>query len=254
MKKILLCFLFVSLTIDVFAQDTLRIMTYNVASGLMGNMQQIADYIRNKDADIVALQEVDLRTNRPETPTQHGKNQMTELGYFSDLLPIFGSINNYPTGGYYGLGLLSKYPILNISNVQLPQVVDKKEPRTMIVGTWDINGKLLTVACTHLSLDSRNREVQMKYIRKYMRKYKGYKIICGDLNSTYSEGLVAKVFSNWKDALPTMQLTFHSNNPYAKYDWMLLENKSNIKILNTIVDKQCKLSDHLPCYIDIVIP
>lgn len=244
----------VFMTLSAHAQDTLRIMTYNVASGLMTDMDELGEYIRTVNADIVALQEVDLCTNRPETPHQNGRNQMVELGFATGMLPVFGSINQYPTGGYYGLGFLSKEPICSITNVALPQVIDKKEPRSMVVATWKIFGKTITIVNTHLSLDKSNRAMQMRYIQKYMRKIKGIKLICGDLNSDYSEELVTTVFKKWTDALPYMCNTFPSGRKaYAKYDWMLYNNLTSEQIVNATVDTTCVLSDHLPCYIDIII-
>jgi endonuclease/exonuclease/phosphatase family metal-dependent hydrolase len=241
---------FVSLSLN--AQDTIRIMTFNVAAGLMADMQQLGQYIKDHNVDMVALQEVDLRTNRPETPQQKGKNQMVELGFYSDLLPVFGQINRYPTGGFYGLGFLSKDPILSITNVPLPQVVDKKEPRSMVVASWEVNGKKITIANTHLSLDEKNREVQMKFIKKYMKRIQGVKFVMGDLNSKPEEGLVTKIFTKWIDALPAGQNTFSSWNPIYKYDYMLYDEKCAIEVINAQVDTP-RLSDHYPCFIDIVL-
>lgn len=253
MKKSFLTLVLFSCALCMNAQDTLRIMTFNLYSGGLASMEELGKYIKQFSPDIVAVQEVDLRTNRPETPNQRGKNQMAELGYFSDLLPIFGSINNYPTGGYYGMGFLSKNPIQSIVNIPLPQVVDKKEPRSMIVAQWNINGKQLTIANTHLSLDINNREVQLKHIRKYMKKVKGAKIVCGDLNSTPEEGLIPNIFKTWNDALPEGVKTFSCWNPTYKYDWILYDPKCNIQVINSQVDQSIKLSDHFPCIIDIVL-
>ena len=249
-KFSILVLLFVAITLS--AQDTLRIMTYNIASGQFVDMPELGEYFQKMQADIVLLQEVELRTYRPEAPLQGGKNQMAELGYYTDMLPVFGKTNLYPTGGYYGLGILSQYHIIKLINVDLPQVVDKNEPRSMLVATWDINGTPLTIATTHLSLDSRNREVQMKYIRKYMRKIKGIKFICGDLNSSYVDGVVVRIFNKWNDALP-YKFTYPFPDANWKLDWMLYEKKAPVEIIASDVDDSCGFSDHLPCYTDIVI-
>ncbi|MBR0310674.1 MAG: endonuclease/exonuclease/phosphatase family protein [Paludibacteraceae bacterium] len=248
---ITLCTLCVTLTLP--AQDTLRIMTYNAAIGVMGSMQQLGRYIRSKQPDIVALQEMDLFTIRPERKNSNNTNQPVELGFYTNMLPVFGPVLPYPSGGYYGLGFLSKHPILSVSNVPLPRIEGRDEPRLMLVATWDINGKQLTIASTHLSLDVESREKQMKFIRSYMQRIRGYKIICGDLNSTPEEQLVSKIFRRWSDALPDEHCTFSSWNPVYKYDWILYETKSDIQVLDAQVDTRCRLSDHLPCYVDIVI-
>lgn len=253
MKKLFIFLIFFIVYTTVYAQDTLRIMTYNIASGLNANMEQIGQYIKEQKVDIVLLQEVELRTNRPETPHQKYKNQMAELGFYSDMLPIFGKTNLYRTGGYYGLGILSQHHIQSLTNVPLPQVVDKKEPRSMLIATWEINGTTLTIVTTHLSLNKQNREAQMKFIKKYLKKIKGIKLICGDLNSYYTEGLVAHIFDKWQDALPYPALTFPNTKPDMKLDWILYEKKAPIEVLYSEVDSTCQLSDHLPCFADIII-
>lgn len=253
MRRFFLIVLILSIAVSSFAADTIRVMTYNMAVGLLADMNQLGEYIRLIDADIVALQEVDLRTYRPETPQQAGKNQMAELGGTTDMLPLFGPVTPHPSGGYYGLGFLTEEPVYSVQIVHLPKVVDNDEPRAMLVATWKLFGRTITIANTHLSLSKSNRAAQMRFIRKYMRKIGGVKLICGDFNSDYSEGLVKKIFRHWKDALPYPCNTFPSSGPYAKYDWMLYQNACSIHVSEAVVDSACHLSDHLPCYIDIVL-
>ena len=233
--------------------DTIRIMTYNISAGEKADMQQLGEYIREINPDIVALQEVDFRTNRPDRPKNRGHNQPTELGYYTDMLPIFGNVIDLPTGGFYGLGILSNYPVVNVSNISLPQIILSAEERNLMIVTLKINGKTVILANTHLCLDKSNRQMQMKYIRRYIKKQKGVKIICGDFNSNYNEGLVLKTFSKWNDALPYMQLTFPSWNPDTKLDWILYEKSGSVQVENAVVDSLCQLSDHLPCYVDLII-
>lgn len=253
MKKKLFIAMMVLLPIGATAQDTIRIMTFNLYSVAMTSLEELGGYIKRHNPDIVALQEVNMKTNRADAPAQRDKNQVVELGYYADLLPIFARAIDYPTGGYYGLGFLSKLPIKSISNQPLPQV-NKQEQRTVVIGQWEINGKPLTIANTHLCLDKKNREVQMRFIRQQLRRTKGAKFVCGDLNSTPEEGLVPTIFRNWTDALPEEDNTFSSWNPIYKYDWMLYENKHGIQVINAQVDHSVELSDHCPCIIDIVIP
>lgn len=235
------------------AQDTLRIMTYNISAGEMADMQQLGYYINSIHPDIVALQEVDYQTNRSYRPKDRGKNQPGELAYYTNMLPIFGKSIPMTDGGYYGIGCLSKHPITGVDIVRLPQKIEQ-EPRVMTIITCDVNGTPITVVSTHLGLNITNREIQMKYILKYLKKHKGIKIICGDFNSTPEEGLVQSIFTKWNDALPANTYTFPNTKATKKYDYMLYEQKYPDLIVNAQVDSTCQLSDHLPCYIDIVIP
>ncbi len=253
MKRLILFILLCITCTFTYAQDTLRIMTFNVYSIAMTSLEELACYIKQYDPDIVALQEVDYQVQRPEAPAQHNKNQMLELGFYTNMFPVFSSINAHPTGGYYGMGILSKSPIQSVLTIPLPQIVDQKEPRAMMLVQWCLNEKTITLCNTHLSLDIRNRRVQMRHIRKLINKYTGIKIVCGDLNSTPEEGLVHHFFNGWRDALPKGENTFSSWNPIYKYDWILIKNSPSIRIIDSRVDYSAHLSDHIPGIIDIIL-
>ena len=76
MKKLIILAVEFMLFIPMLhAQDTLRIMTYNISAGEMADMQQLGSYINSIHPDIVALQEVDYQTNRSYRPKDRGKNQ-----------------------------------------------------------------------------------------------------------------------------------------------------------------------------------
>ncbi len=233
-------------SINLSAQDTIRVMTYNVYIGGMADMQQLGEYIKSHNLDIVLLQELDIYTNRPDAPAQNGRNQITELGYYANMLPIYGATIAHPTGGYYGIGILSKHPISSAKFIQLPQAFKRTERRGLLVAEVLINGKKLTVLDTHLALNERDRKVQMRYIARYSREHiKGHRLLCGDLNSTPGEELVSKIFRTWKDALPE-EPTFSSWKPIYKYDWMLYPKGKKLNIIDAQVDTTSHLSDHLP--------
>ena len=249
--KLILFVVLVTLSTSLFAQDTVRVMTYNVYIGGMANMQQLGEYIKSHDPDIVLLQELDLYTNRPDAPSQNGRNQITELGYYANMLPVYGATLAHPTGGYYGIGILSKHPISSVKFIQLPRAFKRTERRGLLIAEVLINGKKLTVMDTHLALNEKERKVQMRYIARYSREHiKGKRLLCGDLNSTPEENLVPKIFKTWKEALPIEQPTFSSWQPIYKYDWMLYPKGKPLHIINAQIDTTANLSDHLPGIID----
>lgn len=238
-------------TTSLYAKDTLRVMTYNVFTGGLADMQEIGEYIKSQNPDIVLLQEVDLCTNRPEAPSQNGHNQMAELGYYADMLPVFGATIPHYSGGYYGIGILSKHPISSSKLIHLPQAHPRTERRGLLVAEVLVNGKKLTVMDTHLATNEKDRKVQMRYIARYSREHvKGKRILGGDLNSTPYENLVPKIFKKWKDALPDEQPTFSSDKPVYKYDWILYPKRHSLHIINAQIDTTSVLSDHLPGIID----
>jgi len=70
----------------------------------------IASVIKSANPDLVALQEVDFKTNRTRN-----MDLTAELGMLTNLTPLFGKAMPYD-GGEYGEGILSRYSFLNTKN------------------------------------------------------------------------------------------------------------------------------------------
>ena len=87
-----------------------RILSYNILHGetLKGDfdLDRIAAVISSVDPDLVALQEVDFRTNRALN-----MDLVSELGQRTALVPLFGRAMPYD-GGEYGEGILSRYSFI----------------------------------------------------------------------------------------------------------------------------------------------
>src|SRR5690606_23370805 len=90
---------------------TLRVLTYNIKHGatLRGDfdLDRIAGVIRGAEPDLVALQEVDVRTRRAR-----GMDIAGELASRTRLYPAFGRAMPYD-GGDYGVAILSRFPFEN---------------------------------------------------------------------------------------------------------------------------------------------
>jgi len=94
-RNIIFIFLILLISIDpIIAQDIdstriIRILTYNIFHGETMNhdfnLNLIANVIKSLNPDIVALQEVDYKTKRVV-----GRDLITELGYLTNMLPLFG--------------------------------------------------------------------------------------------------------------------------------------------------------------------
>lgn len=252
MKRISL-FLIALLAVNLlFAQDTLRIMTYNIEVGYEADMDTIGKFINAIHPDIVALQEVDEWAYRSNNKSKKGVNQVVELATYTDMLPVFSKTRNLEEGGYYGIGVLSKYPILDCKRIVLPQTDMIYEPRVMLIVELDISGTTFTVVNTHLTLHDKDRISQGKFIAKQLRKIKGPKVLCGDFNCLPAEATIAKHLGKYKDALPEKQNTYPNRNPRAKIDYIFYDPKDNIQVINQDVNTSCDLSDHCPCYVDII--
>ena len=252
MRKISALFVLILLVINIVsAQDTLRIMTFNIEAGVSGKITDIGNYIKQLNPDIVALQEIDQWAYRKKRISPVPENQMVELASFTDMLPVFGQTCDFG-GGYYGIGLLTKYNIESYQRILLPQTDSQYEPRVLIIVGLDVHGKKITIANTHLSLVEKDRTLQIKFIARQLRKIKGHKILCGDFNANPTEISTTKL-AKYHDALPENQNTFPSVNPRTKLDYIILDPKDNINVISHYIDTSCDLSDHCPCYVDIIL-
>src|SRR5882762_1627926 len=92
------------------AKRTLRIMTYNIHTGVgmdkKLDLQRIADVINHERPDLVGLQEVDRGVKRTG-----GVDEIAELARLTKMEYAFAHNLDYQ-GGQYGVAILSRYPIL----------------------------------------------------------------------------------------------------------------------------------------------
>ena len=124
---LLLCVFFVSLSAKAQINNdnsttnsstTLRILSFNILHGATTrgdfDLDVIAKVITDAHPDLVALQEVDRKTNRAQT-----LDLALALGWKTNMAALFGKAMPYD-GGEYGEALLSNYSILQSRNIPLP--------------------------------------------------------------------------------------------------------------------------------------
>ena len=86
-------------------------------------------------------------------------NWPTRTGMFG----LYGKTIEYG-GGYYGIGMLSKYPYIKTEKVLLPNP-EKKEQRALLEALIEMGDDTLTFVTTHLEVNSeRLRNMQAQFI------------------------------------------------------------------------------------------
>jgi endonuclease/exonuclease/phosphatase family metal-dependent hydrolase len=154
----------------------LDIYSYNIHSGknvfYKYSLHHIIQYFKQHHADILALQEVQ---NNSKYGWQYDLLK-TNLNMFS----VFGS-NVSISDGSYGNAIFSKFPIINNQNHLFPRF---KEQRGVISADIDVNGTVLKVFNTHLSLGKKEKTSQMKDINGFIQEAKFPTILMGDFNTT----------------------------------------------------------------------
>lgn len=253
--KFKLIFLFIVCAFaQCFAQqDTLRlkVMTYNLRFGELSTLDQLGEHIKSFKPDFVALEEVDCNTHRAMAPHQNGKNFISELAYRTGMFGFFGKTINF-AGGYYGIGMLSKYPVISIEKLLLPNP-ENKEQRGLLIGKFDVDGDTVIFATTHFDVWSeKTREIQAKFVCNRFKDAKYPVILGGDFNAAPSSKSIAYMKKRWDDVTDS-DFTYPAKNPDIKIDYLFTLPTKRWKVIRTQA-VQSLLSDHLPIvsYIELV--
>ena len=192
----------------------MRMATFNILHGRSVHdgsveLDRLADSIKQLDADILALQEVDL--DQPRS----GKADLTAvaaeaMGAVSHrfVAAISGTPGatwmaatgrEQPGTAAYGIALLSRYLAESWQVVHLPRIpvrfpmylpgprrvqVVHEEPRAAMVARIDTPLGPLTVANTHLSFVPGWNRMQLRRLIRDLRGFPGPRVLMGDLNMT----------------------------------------------------------------------
>src|SRR5690606_27182116 len=99
-------------------RESMRVVSYNIRHGRgtddQLDLQRTASVLRALQPDIVGLQEVDSSVTRSERVAQ-----ADSLGKLLGMHASFGGFFAYQ-GGQYGMGVLSRYPIVRVVPIRLP--------------------------------------------------------------------------------------------------------------------------------------
>jgi len=223
----------------------LKVLCYNLRFGELASLEELAEFIKSENPDVVALQEVDVKTNRERAPHQNGKDFITELGFRTGMLTAYARTIDY-FGGYYGIGILSKYPFEKTRKVVLPIPEGSKEQRALLLADVELpdNRRFIFVS-THLDHSSSEvRTVQVKALNKALKKIKLPVIVAGDFNGRPDSPEIKDGMKKWSQAC-SPEFTIPSQNPKSKIDYIFYKPTSNWKVNNSYTPK-VTLSDHLP--------
>ena len=239
-------FLLLLTTICTEAQDTLRIMSYNIRNcrGLdnIYDIQRTADVIRNSDADIIAIQEVDSVTRRSK-----GVDIADTLAILCKMHAYYSTAIEYD-GGKYGVAILSRKKAIATYRAALP---GREEKRTILIAEYPE----LTFACTHLSLNEEDRMASLEIIDSIAKECKKPFIIAGDLNDNPQSPFIKELSRNWKIIAPNEEPTFPADKPSVTIDYIAAKKECGreIKAVDSRVFEEPTASDHRPIATTIII-
>ena len=249
-RTVLTVTMLITVYFNSMAQEpsTIRVLTYNVYHGetMKGNfdLDLISATIKSVNPDLVALQEVDVHTDRAM-----GMDIVTELAQRTGLIPTFGSAMPF-SNGYYGVGILSKHPIVKSQNHKLPSKVGH-EPRTALEIWVALKSKdTIRFVSTHLDNMDENsdRLNQAKFINQTFADKESYAptILAGDLNALPDSETMKIFYNHWQKSFTENTPTSPSSNPQSKIDYILYRPQDRWEVIATKVIQEPMGSDHLP--------
>lgn len=234
---------------------TIRAISYNIHHCNPPSLKDTIDMdaivrtIEAQNPDIVALQEVDVDTERS------GKgNQAEMIAKKLDMHYFFAKAIDYG-GGEYGVAILSKFPLLETTVHDLP-TKGNEEDRVLATAKIEIaTDTYILFGNTHLnsSKSSENRILQMKEIVNITNEVKDMDVIvAGDFNAAPDSEVIKIAEANFTNTCGECKPTFPATEPTKIIDYIVYKaNNTNITIENSDVINDSYSSDHRPVLADI---
>ena len=236
-------------------EHTLRVLCYNIhhGEGVDGKVDLIrqAEVIKSCSPDLVALQEVDDRTERTGRIDQTARlAELTGLeGRFVHQLDF--------EGGRYGQAILSKFPMSDVALHWLPGMPDRERRMAGAVEV-QVNTLKLIFVTTHLHHNNETfRQQQAIQLNQVFAKDAGTNalpmILAGDLNATPDSSPLKTLREEWQSLTEDQakMLTFPAVKPERQLDYILARPKGRVIVRSVKVIDEQVASDHCPLFAEV---
>ncbi len=228
----------------------LKVMSYNIhhanppSKPDQIDLKAIAAVIAAENPDVVALQEVDVHTNRS------GKiDQAAELAKMLKMEVFFARAIDYDEG-QYGVAILSRLPMKNNEVTRLTtREGTKGEPRILATTVLRLpGGRQVRFGSTHLDAqrDETNRLLQAKELADAGSAEKLPFILAGDWNARPGSEPVRIIDQVFTRTCSDCDLTVPAVNPRSTIDFIAYTKSSPWEVVSHKVIPERYASDHLP--------
>jgi endonuclease/exonuclease/phosphatase family metal-dependent hydrolase len=216
----------------------LRIVTFNIQHGRgpdgLVDRGRLANELALLDADLLALQEVDVGLRRSDRV-----DQARLAAAATGLSVVFGPARRVGWWGRYGNALLVRGQIHTSSRVRLPRS-ERGERRAALLAEVEVRGRRISVAATHLAVDRLDARRQLDAVLAALVRLPSPRLLLGDLNLGPDDvgSAVAAAGMVLADGPPT----YPASGPVSRIDHVAT---SGLK-LDSVVVPEAAISDHRP--------
>ncbi len=235
-----------------------NVVTYNVRAcrGLDRKIChiRISDILRDCNADIIALQELDCGRARSKNIDQP-QSIADELGMHM----LFYSCDGWKDGKY-GNAILSKHPITLVRSANLPGL-GRYEPRGAIWAEIIINNQPVHVVNTHLGLTASERALQVRALLgpEWMgaHAFSESAVLCGDFNFSPRDPLYHVLTERLRD----VQMVQRARRAFPTWlglrtiDFVLVSHAIEVHEVRVHWTMRARIaSDHMPLVAGVSVP
>lgn len=227
-------------------------MSYNIHHGADQNevntLEKMGEFIRNSNADLVGLQEVDSVCNR-----SGNVDQMKVLAEITGMHYAFLRHFEYD-GGAYGLGILSKKPIISQQNNKITSIKNgEKKSLALLSAKISLpEGEEMRFATVHFALDQATRLIQAGETLAHLDSDL-LVVLTGDFNAEPGTEEMELLSQNYTMADANLGNTFPVVDPVKKIDYIWVSKNCFLESPKIQIPNAVKHSDHLPLMAEIVL-
>ena len=194
----------------------LRIASWNIRAAQSAPVDMLAAEMRAMEADVFALQEVDVRTRRGDFVDQP-EGLAAALGFQY----VFAASIKWDEG-HYGLAVVSRWPLVNVQRHRL-EGTPEAEPRIVLEATVCAGGRPLRMFNLHADRRTASRALGLAHLKRIVEGDIGSGImVIGDLNE-YSDA--PGVSSLIASGLIDLSASSPSTTGAGRVDYLLVDER-----------------------------